>query len=86
MTKRISDPIKELTDVVNKQKTATDVESRNMIIEQVRNNKLFTKYNHESENINTLDNVADGEVYPDQKVENEIEELKKIFYDFFVDK
>ena len=59
ITKRISDPIKELTDVVNKQKTATDVESRNLIIEQVRNNKLFSKFNHESETIT----VADGEVY-----------------------
>jgi hypothetical protein len=63
ITKRISDPIKELTDVVNKQKTATDVESRNLIIEQVRNNKLFSKFNHESETINTLDTVAEGEVY-----------------------
>jgi len=60
-------------------KQATDSQAKLDIIEKVRNEEIFHQIRQEREQLKTDENHGEA------RIKDEIEELKKIFYVFFVE-
>lgn len=88
-TKRITEPIERLTELTQELKQATDVEAKKEVIQKVKNEQIFhfmrrdeDSGSQKPEEESLLQKIHSSQ---NETVTDEIEELKKIFYEFFVD-
>lgn len=85
--------MQRLTDLTQELKEATDIQAKHNVTKKVKSDEMFSFMNKDSSRddiTNSVTNKTEEESLLQQyqrngTVKDEIEELKKIFYEFFVD-
>lgn len=86
-TKRISEPIAKLTDLTTLLKQATDIDAKKDVIKMVKEDPMFKDIRDSCE-LKKVDNESKEPLLAKERTEvfqDEVEELKTIFYVFFVE-